>query len=91
MRIVAIGAAAHVQILVVARQTQLGLVAFVAARSHQRMAGDAFLYTRRGREKKVQVALLGGEFAQRPNGNDVTQFRRLLTTSAAPWVCGPVL
>src|SRR5690606_35854708 len=50
---------------------QLGLVLRTAARLHQRMALDALLRRGRGREAQVQVALLGGEFAQRAHGDGI--------------------
>ena len=72
---IAIGTAANRQAFVVAFQRDFALVAGVTARRHQRMTGDAVL-RRRGRgETQVQVAMLGGELAQGPDGDAVGQAR----------------
>ena len=73
VRIVAIGSAAHHQLLVFAAQAELGLVAVRAARRNQRVARHAFLRGRRRRKAQVQVAVLGGEFAQGPDSHKIFQ------------------
>jgi hypothetical protein len=72
-RVVAVGAAAHRERPVLAAERHLGLVAGTAPAGDDTMSGDAFLGCGRGREAQVEVALFGGELAQRPHCNDVTQ------------------
>ena len=71
--VIPIGPTPHAQGFVVALQADFRLIAFRAARSHQRMPCDAFLRRRRGQKAQVKVAMLGRELAQSPNGYKVFQ------------------
>ncbi|MCY1186039.1 hypothetical protein D9M73_268730 [compost metagenome] len=71
VRIVAIGAAAHPQGAELAAEGQCGQVALATPAGHQGVAGDAFLGGGRRGETQVEVALLGGELAERAHGHAV--------------------
>ncbi|MNP29666.1 hypothetical protein D3C76_1227000 [compost metagenome] len=70
-RVESIGAAADHQSGILATQRQLGDVADAAPRDHGGVTGDAFLGGGRRGETQVEVALLGGEFAQRAHGDGI--------------------
>ncbi|UUZ74278.1 hypothetical protein LP415_08300 [Polaromonas sp. P1(28)-8] len=72
-RVIAVSPAPHGQCLVVALQAHFRLVGLAAPRCHQRMAGHAFLRGGRWRKAQVEVAMLGGERAQGPDGYKVFQ------------------
>ncbi|MNQ42036.1 hypothetical protein D3C85_557300 [compost metagenome] len=65
VRGIAVGPAAHLQAQVFAGERQLRLVARAAPGDHDGVAAHALLGGRRGGEAQIQVADLGGEFAQR--------------------------
>ena len=71
LRIEAVGAAAHAQVLVLARQADFGFVALAPARLHQAVAGHAFERAGRGREAQIQIARARREFAQRAHSHGV--------------------
>jgi hypothetical protein len=73
LRVVAVGPSAHMQRPEVARKADLGLIARPAPRADHGVSGHAFLGGGGGREAQVEVALLGGKFAQRAHGDHVTQ------------------
>ncbi len=70
-RVVAVGATAHLQRAERAGQGHFALVAVAPPGRHQGVAGDAFLGRGRGGEAQVEVAALGGEFAQGPHRHAV--------------------
>ena len=70
-RVVAIGAAPHVQRPEVAAQADFALVIVVAPARDGGVAGHAFLRRGRGGKAQVQVAHLGREFAQGAHGDRV--------------------
>ncbi|MNM59535.1 hypothetical protein D3C81_707900 [compost metagenome] len=70
-RVVAIGAAPHVQGSEVAGQADFALVIIVAPARDGGVARHAFLRRGRRREAQVQVARLGREFAQGAHGDRV--------------------
>jgi hypothetical protein len=71
VRVVAIGPATHLQVLVLARQGHLGLVLGPTARGHQRVALAALLRGGSRCEPQVQIARLGRELAQGAHGHGV--------------------
>src|SRR5690348_16902841 len=70
-RVVAIGAATHVQLAVLALERDLFLVTGPPAPGDCRMPLHPFLRGRRWREAPIQIALFRGELAQRSYGNGV--------------------
>ncbi len=70
-RVVAIRAATYLQVAVVAFQRHFPFIAFATASRDLPMAGDTFLRGGRGGETQVQIALLGGELAERANGDPI--------------------
>ncbi|CAM5580660.1 hypothetical protein SSTU70S_03028 [Stutzerimonas stutzeri] len=71
LRIVAIGPTAHGERTERAFQGDFALVAHAPARGDLGVTGDAFQRGGRGREAQVEIALLGGELAERPHGNPI--------------------
>jgi hypothetical protein len=71
VRVVAVGAAAHVQQAVVAFERDFGAVMLAPPRRHHGVAGDAFEGGGGGREAQVEVALFCRELAQGPYSNGV--------------------
>ncbi|MCY1520962.1 hypothetical protein D9M68_557570 [compost metagenome] len=69
--VVAVGAAADHQARILAGQRQFGEVAGAAPGDHRGMPGHALGGGRRRGEAQVEVALLGGEFAQRAHRDGV--------------------
>ncbi len=67
----AIGATAHLQVLEVALQADLALIAGTAPRRHPLVAFDTFQGGGRRGEPEIQVAGLGGEFAEGANGDAI--------------------
>ena len=68
-RVVAVGASAYVQPLVLRCECDLAVVAWASARLHHAMAGLAFLSARCGDEAQIEVAGLRGERAERLHRN----------------------
>ena len=62
--VVAVGAAPHLQVLILARQRQLSLVTQPALRGHGLVAGNALPGAGRRREAQVKIALLGRKLAE---------------------------
>ncbi|SPU50787.1 Uncharacterised protein [Bordetella trematum] len=69
LRVVAIGAPAHRQRAMLARQRNLALVVGAAPFGHGCVPGHALLGTGRRREAQVQVAAAGRELAQAAHGH----------------------
>src|SRR6478672_8151179 len=75
-RVIAIGAAAHVQLAVLALERDFSLVAGSSASGNRRMTLHPFLRGRRRREAPIQIALFGCELAQRSYGDGVGHARQ---------------
>ena len=80
----AVGAAAYPQLAVVPRQADLALVARAAPGGDGRMAFLPLERGRRGREAHVQVARLGGEGAQRADGDVHPALRSAIARAISP-------
>jgi hypothetical protein len=70
-RVVAIGTAAHAQLPVLPLQGDLALVAVATPGGDLDVPGDAFQRGGRGREAQIQIADLGGEFAERAHRDPI--------------------
>ncbi len=70
-RVVAIGTAAHAQLPVLPLQGDLALVAIATPGGDLGVPGDAFQRGGRGREAQIQIADLGGEFAERAHRDPI--------------------
>jgi hypothetical protein len=67
----AVGAAANRQMFVETGQRNFGFVMFAAARDHDLVTDHALQRRRRRCETQIEIAALGGEFAQRAHGDGV--------------------
>ncbi len=81
-RVVAIGAAAHHEFSVLALQSHFTFVALAAPGADLGVAGDAFQRGGRGCEAQVQIADLGGEFAERAHRDPIAH---AMTSAHCTW------
>jgi hypothetical protein len=88
-RVVAVGAAAHGQAAMRARQRDLAFIAARAPPGDRHVARHAFERRGRGRKAQIEIAAPRGEFAHRPHGDHVSHAAASVPAVAPVSFCAP--